>query len=223
MIKNETRESAHLRSRVKDLSVVPNVVSFTGLFAAITPIAKLKKNDEGLYDPVLIRDTDSLIANFGDPRIDPEKYIDLYSITQVVGNGTSCYVAKVNSGDAGVYKFPFVADPDYNTDEQLDEGVILSELTPGSRTVTIDHLKNKYVITKIIGYNKENAEATGIDADFSFYADQYNAFNDPSNPTGVDTENAGIPDTVTAKEKLGNDLNDKYTWDIVADAYNYIC
>ena len=217
MIKNETRESAHLRSRVKDLSVVPNVVSFTGLFAAITPIAKLKKNDEGLYDPVLIRDTDSLIANFGDPRIDPEKYVDLYDIMQVVGNGTSCYVAKVNSGDAGVYKFPFAADPDYNQDEQFNGGVVLSELTPGSRTVTISGLKNKYVITKIIGYNKENAESTGIGADFSFYADQYNAFNDPSNPTGI-VEQGGFAPEVVAQEKNGNDLNDKYTWDIVADS-----
>ena len=39
MIRNETRESAHLRSRVKDLSVVPNVVDYTGLFAAITSLA----------------------------------------------------------------------------------------------------------------------------------------------------------------------------------------
>lgn len=217
MIKNETRESAHLRSRVKDLSVVPNVVSFTGLFAAITPIAKLKKNDEGLYDPVLIRDTDSLIANFGDPRIDPEKYIDLYSIMQVVGNGTSCYVAKVNSGDAGVYKFPFVADPDYNPDEKFAAGVPLSGELNGTRTVTLSGLKNKYVITKIIGYKKDNAEATGIAADFSFYADQYNTFNNSSNPTGI-IEQGGIDPDVVAQEKNGNDLNDKYTWDIVADA-----
>ena len=108
MLKVENRESAHLKSRVKDMSVVPNVVSYTGLFAAITPVAKLKQytDDDGknLYEPILIRDTDSLIANFGDPRINPEKYIDLYSIMQVVGNGTSCYVAKVYSGDTGIYK-----------------------------------------------------------------------------------------------------------------------
>lgn len=211
MIKNETRESAHLRSRVKDLSVVPNVVSFTGLFAAITPIAKLKKNDEGLYDPVLIRDTDSLIANFGDPRIDPEKYVDLYDIMQVVGNGTSCYVAKVNSGDAGVYKFPFVADPDYNKDENFTGGVPLSGELNGTRTVTLSGLKNKYVITKIIGYKKDpNSSA---DFDFSFYADKYNAFNED-----VIEEQAGIDPEVVAQEKNGNDLNDKYTWEIVADA-----
>lgn len=225
MIKNETRESAHLRSRVKDLSVVPNVVSFTGLFAAITPIAKLKKNDEGLYDPVLIRDTDSLIANFGDPRIDPEKYIDLYSIMQVVGNGTSCYVAKVNSGDAGVYKFPFVADPDYKMDSKISKGAFLEELTSGSRTVTIDHLKNKYAITKIFGYKKvkpENVDDQNwhkITNAFSFYVDAFNVFEEnDGNITGINTENAGIPDTIIAQEKYGNDLNDKYTWDIVADA-----
>ena len=106
MIRNETRESAHLRSRVKDLSVVPNVVSYTGLFAAITPLAKLEKNPvTDCYDPILIRDTDSLIANFGDPRIDPNKYIDLYSIMQAVGNGATCYVAKVPSGDTGTYSW----------------------------------------------------------------------------------------------------------------------
>ena len=98
MIKVDSRESAHVKSRVQDLSVVPNLVSFTGLFAAITPIAKAEKNSDNLYEPVLVRDVESLIANFGDPRIDPEKYIDLYSIMQIVGNGTSCYVAKVYSG-----------------------------------------------------------------------------------------------------------------------------
>lgn len=218
MIKNETRESAHLRSRVKDLSVVPNVVSFTGLFAAITPIAKLKKNDEGLYDPVLIRDTDSLIANFGDPRIDPEKYIDLYSIMQVVGNGTSCYVAKVNSGDAGVYKFPFVSDPDYKKDFAKNTGIAPEKFTLGSRTVTITGLKNKYVITKIFGYKKETAPIQ-IPSDFSFYVDEYSTFNNSISPTAIDKQ-GGIDPDVVAQEKYGNDLNDKYTWDIVADAEN---
>ena len=108
MLKVETRESAHLKSRVKDMSVVPNLVSFTALLAAITPVAKLPQNEvDGTYDPILIRDTESLIANFGDPRIDPEKYIDLYSIMQLVGDGTSCYVCKVNSGDSGVYELDF--------------------------------------------------------------------------------------------------------------------
>lgn len=219
MIKNETRESAHLRSRVKDLSVVPNVVSFTGLFAAITPISKLKKNDDGLYEPVLIRDTESLIANFGDPRIDPEKYIDLYSIMQVVGNGTSCYVAKVNSGDAGVYKFPFIADPDYNKDFAENTGIDTGttsdehELTFGSRTVTITGLKNKYVITKIFGYKKGSAEYT-ITNDFSFYVDKYNVFGEGN----AIIQQGGIPQDIIASEKHGNDLNDKYTWDIVVDA-----
>lgn len=225
MIKNETRESAHLRSRVKDLSVVPNVVSFTGLFAAITPIAKLKKNDEGLYDPVLIRDTDSLIANFGDPRIDPEKYIDLYSIMQVVGNGTSCYVAKVNSGDAGVYKFPFVADPDYIQNFTENQGIASpsDNIKLGDRTVTIVGLKNKYVITKIFGYKKvkpENVDDQNwhtISNDLSFYVDKYNAFNNSTTPTNTIPQ-GGIDPDVAKQEKYGNDLNDKYTWDIVADA-----
>ena len=109
MLKVENRESAHVKSRVKDLSVVPNVVSYTGLFACITPLSKALPVDD-VYEPILIRDTDSLIANFGDPRIDPEKYIDLYSIMQVVGNGTSCYVCKVKSGETGVYKVGFLGN-----------------------------------------------------------------------------------------------------------------
>lgn len=102
MFKIESREAANLKSRVKDLSVVPNLVNYAGLFACITPIAKTQPVNE-VYKPILIRDTESLIANFGDPRIDPEKYVDLYSIMQIVGNGSSCYVAKVNSGDTGIY------------------------------------------------------------------------------------------------------------------------
>lgn len=102
MLKIESREAANLKSRVKDLSQVPNIVSYTGLFACITPISKAQPVDS-VYKPILIRDTESLIANFGDPRIDPEKYIDLYSIMQVIGNGTSCYVAKVSSGNTGIY------------------------------------------------------------------------------------------------------------------------
>ena len=104
MLKVENRESAHLKSRVKDLSVVPNIVSYTALLAAITPIAKIgPSRATGLYEPVLIRDVDSLIANFGDPRIDPEKYIDLYTIMRMVSNGATVYLTKVNSGSAGVY------------------------------------------------------------------------------------------------------------------------
>lgn len=112
MLKVENRESAHLKSRVKDLSVVPNLVSYTALLAAITPIAKLPTNADNLYDPVLIRDTDSLIANFGDPRIDPEKYIDLYTVMQMVGNGATVYLAKVKSGQTGTYKFNPAAKAD---------------------------------------------------------------------------------------------------------------
>lgn len=152
MIRNETRESAHLRSRIKDLSVVPNVVSYTGLFAAITPIAKLKHNSEGLYDPILVRDTESLIANFGDPRIDPKKYIDLYSIMQVVGNGTSCYIAKVNSGDSGVYKFPLLADKTHSSNDFISELPTKDFQQKDPYHYSIENLENKYVITSLKGY-----------------------------------------------------------------------
>lgn len=131
MLKVETRESAHLKSRVKDMSVVPNLVSFTALLAAITPVAKLPQNEvDGTYDPILIRDTESLIANFGDPRIDPEKYIDLYSIMQLVGDGTSCYVCKVNSGDSGVYELDFDNSdelPISNTEQENSSTITFSK------------------------------------------------------------------------------------------------
>ncbi len=110
---NETRESAHLRSRVTDLSVVPNLVSYNALLACITPLAsqnvEFSKTDN-TYKPMLIRDVDTLIANFGDPRIDPKKYVDLYAIMRMVKNGGTCYLAKVVSGSNGVYEKEFTYD-----------------------------------------------------------------------------------------------------------------
>ncbi len=173
MIRNDTRESAHLKSRVKDLSVVPNLVSFTGLFTAITPIAKLETNPEtGLYDPILIRDTDSLIANFGDPRIDPEKYIDLYSIMQVVGNGTSCYVAKVSSGEAGIYELAFVPEDNVIASDKVETDINTLTNNDGHQVTwttpqedehvgecTVPNLSNQYVVTKLIAH--KNSSSSG--------------------------------------------------------------
>lgn len=142
---NETRESAHLRSRVTDLSVVPNLVSYNALLACITPLAsqnvERSEEDNEVYKPMLIRDVDTLIANFGDPRIDPEKYVDLYAIMRMVKNGGTCYLAKVNSGNGGKYLLSF--NKDFNaTQDPTDPGT------------TID---NKYEITTITtpGINKD--------------------------------------------------------------------
>ena len=152
MLKVENRESAHLKSRVKDLSVVPNLVAFTGLFAAITPVAKLKTIEgTNLYEPVLIRDTDSLIANFGDPRIDPEKYIDLYSIMQVVANGTSCYVAKVPSGDTGEYVISVADDPTIDSAEGDTEDITFAVVPDTNNRVWTAQTNNKWVITRVVG------------------------------------------------------------------------
>ncbi len=111
---NETRESAHLRSRVTDLSVVPNLVSYNALLACITPLAsqnvEQSEEDSKVYKPMLIRDVDTLIANFGDPRIDPEKYVDLYAIMRMINNGGTCYLAKVYSGNGGKYLKTFNKD-----------------------------------------------------------------------------------------------------------------
>lgn len=138
---NETRESAHLRSRVTDLSVVPNLVSYNALLACITPLASQNvehsEEDDEVYKPMLIRDVDTLIANFGDPRIDPEKYVDLYAIMRMIKNGGTCYLAKVNSGNGGKYLLSF--NKDFNAPQDPSEGTT----DPGT---TVD---NKYEITTI--------------------------------------------------------------------------
>ena len=116
---NETRESAHLRSRVTDLSVVPNLVSYNALLACITPLASQNvehSEEDSTYKPMLIRDVDTLIANFGDPRIDPEKYVDLYAIMRMINNGGTCYLAKVYSGNGGKYLKTF--NKEFNEETQ---------------------------------------------------------------------------------------------------------
>lgn len=154
---NETRESAHLRSRVTDLSVVPNLVSYNALLACITPLASqnVEPSEEDststVYKPMLIRDVDTLIANFGDPRIDPEKYVDLYAIMRMINNGGTCYLAKVYSGNGGKYLLSF--NKDFNaTQDPSDPGTTDPGTTdPGT---TVD---NKYEITTITtpGVNKD--------------------------------------------------------------------
>lgn len=146
---NETRESAHLRSRVTDLSVVPNLVSYNALLACITPLASQNvepsEEDSTVYKPMLIRDVDTLISNFGDPRIDPEKYVDLYAIMRMINNGGTCYLAKVYSGNGGKYLLSF--NKDFNAPQDPSEGTT----DPGT---TVD---NKYEITTITtpGINKD--------------------------------------------------------------------
>lgn len=208
MIRNETRESAHLKSRVKDLSVVPNIVSFTPLLAAITPIAKLEKNADKLYSPILIRDTESLIANFGDPRIDPKKYIDLYSIMQVVGNGTSCYVAKVNSGESGIYEFTFLADQVRRDDTTGNETEIQLENEPiGSRKWVIKDVNNKYIVDKLRGYGETPTPGVG----------SLVLYSEPFSVAGTDDVEPSSPDS-NPYPSDGVDLTGKYTWKCVAKA-----
>lgn len=144
---NETRESAHLRSRVTDLSVVPNLVSYNALLACITPLASQNvehsEEDSQVYKPMLIRDVDTLIANFGDPRIDPEKYVDLYAIMRMINNGGTCYLAKVYSGNGGKYLLSF--NKDFNAPQDPSEGTTDPGTTDG----------NKYEITTINTSAKE--------------------------------------------------------------------
>lgn len=145
---NETRESAHLRSRVTDLSVVPNLVSYNALLACITPLASQNvepsEEDSQVYKPMLIRDVDTLISNFGDPRIDPKKYVDLYAIMRMINNGGTCYLAKVYSGNGGKYLLSF--NKDFNATQNPSDGT------------TID---NKYAITTI--------RTPGVDRDWDIH------------------------------------------------------
>lgn len=97
----EGREAAYVVSHVKDNSRITNTLDYAGLFACVTPWGPKAKVDSDtlVYAPVLIQDTDTLDRVFGDPRIDPEKYRDLYAVREIVKAGFSVYVAKVPSGD----------------------------------------------------------------------------------------------------------------------------
>ena len=97
----EGREAAYVVSHVKDNSRITNILDYAGLFACVTPWGPKAKEDSDtlVYAPVLIQDTDTLDRTFGDPRIDPEKYRDLYAVREIVKAGFSVYIAKVPSGD----------------------------------------------------------------------------------------------------------------------------
>lgn len=223
MLKVENRESAHIRSRVKDLSVVPNVASFNALLACITPIAKAAKNAEGLYEPILVRDNETLIANFGDPKIDPEKYIDLYSIMQVVGNGGTCYVAKVDSGNAGVYQFPFLSDQQ-RTDDTVDPDDNTMELQPYTgddepANTYFMQVNNKYVVTGVKGYTAggEGGGEGGGTVNFMFYTLPFYVVGDGGE---IEVSNDAIEDAedlpaavATGEEKT--DYSGRFTWKCV--------
>lgn len=106
---NQGRESAHVKSRVKDLSLITNTPDYVGCFACITPKAHASLDEpenytmvDGVkvYLPQLVRDVDTLTELFGDPRIDPATYKDFYAIRTIVQNGFACHIAKVRSGES---------------------------------------------------------------------------------------------------------------------------
>ena len=115
---NQGREAAYVKSRVKDLSLITNAPDYVGLFACITPKAHASLNEaenvtyldnqgnvtaeneeNKVFLPQLVRDVDTLDMLFGDPRVDPKTYKDLYTIRYIVQNGFACYIAKVKSGN----------------------------------------------------------------------------------------------------------------------------
>ena len=141
----EGREAAYVVSHVKDNSRITNILDYAGLFACVTPWGPKAKEDSDtlVYAPVLIQDTDTLDRVFGDPRIDPEKYRDLYAVREIVKAGFSVYIAKVPSGDPSSFALLLGDASDHSTvteEMRTDEhGVIdipgicdIPELTGGS-------------------------------------------------------------------------------------------
>lgn len=113
----EGREAAYVVSNVKDNSRITNTLDYAGLFACVTPWGPKAKEDSDtlVYAPVLIQDTDTLDRTFGDPRIDPEKYRDLYAVREIVKAGFSVYVAKVPSGDPSSFALLLGDASDHST------------------------------------------------------------------------------------------------------------
>lgn len=140
----EGREAAYVVSNVKDNSRITNILDYAGLFACVTPWGPKAKEDSDTiaYAPVLIQDTDVLDRTFGDPRIDPEKYRDLYAVREIVKAGFSVYISKVPSGDPASFALLLGDASDHSTvteEMRTDErGVIdihgicnIQELTGG--------------------------------------------------------------------------------------------
>ena len=113
----EGREAAYVVSHVKDNSRITNTLDYAGLFACVTPWGPKAKEDSDtlVYAPVLIQDTDTLDHVFGDPRIDPEKYRDLYAVREIVKAGFSVYIAKVPSGDPASFALLLGDASDHST------------------------------------------------------------------------------------------------------------
>lgn len=113
----EGREAAYVVSNVKDNSRITNTLDYAGLFACVTPWGPKAKEDSDtlVYAPVLIQDTDTLDRTFGDPRIDPEKYRDLYAVREIVKAGFSVYIAKVPSGDPSSFALRLGDASDHST------------------------------------------------------------------------------------------------------------
>lgn len=113
----EGREAAYVVSHVKDNSRITNILDYAGLFACVTPWGPKAKEDSDtlVYAPVLVQDTDTLDRVFGDPRIDPEKYRDLYAVREIVKAGFSVYIAKVPSGDPASFALLLGDASDHST------------------------------------------------------------------------------------------------------------
>lgn len=98
-MKANIRESAHVKSYVKDYSQVPVTLDYTPMFVCITPKGPTE-------EPILIKDTDTLINTFGDPSTNPDLYKDMMTIRDFVALNHSCWVKRLDTEDN---QFPYVA------------------------------------------------------------------------------------------------------------------
>lgn len=138
----EGRESAYVTSKVVDLSRIDNRPDFCGLFSCVTPFGPTP-DSLGEYNPVLIRSVEELDATFGDPRIDPERYIDLYSIRELVKSGFACYINKVKSGSPSVHAITLptsklTQNASGDATGELDSKTTEEFIVPEDKTIIID-------------------------------------------------------------------------------------
>lgn len=85
---NSGREAAYVTSRVVDNSGIQAPTEYLPLFTCLAP----KGNS---IEPILIRDVDNLIEEFGDPSVNPNLYRDLITIRDFVKADHSCWVNRV--------------------------------------------------------------------------------------------------------------------------------
>lgn len=90
---NQGREAAYVISKITDKSNVPNPIEYLPMFTCLTP-------KQGSIEPVLIRDEETLLEEFGNPALNPTLFQDLVAIRDFVRAGRSCWVNRISKGSS---------------------------------------------------------------------------------------------------------------------------